>query len=114
MDDSSACDDIPSADSVRMLLKDLREIRQSKARGGVEHIDTTYLQMDGIGLMEINEIRPFFVKAYYEALRLKRASGISNQDDDALANDDLFNESVLTGNSVPTSRRFNDTQESRS
>ncbi|KAG0000552.1 DNA replication protein psf2 [Modicella reniformis] len=69
----NACDDIPSADSVRTLLKDLREARQSKARKGVGALGLTYIQMDNIGLMEINEIRPFFTKAFYEIQQLKPA-----------------------------------------
>ncbi|KAF9986123.1 DNA replication protein psf2 [Mortierella antarctica] len=69
----NACDDIPSADAVRTLLKDLREARQSKARKGVEALGLTYIQMDNIGLMEINEIRPFFTKAFYELQKLKPA-----------------------------------------
>ncbi|KAG9321570.1 hypothetical protein KVV02_003206 [Mortierella alpina] len=70
---TSACDDIPSADAVRTLLKDLREARQSKARKGVEALGLTYIQMDNIGLMEINEIRPFFTKAFYELQKLRPA-----------------------------------------
>jgi GINS complex subunit 2 len=31
--------------------------------------------MDNIGLMEINEIRPFFAKAFYEIQKLKPAAG---------------------------------------
>ncbi|KAF9314001.1 DNA replication protein psf2 [Podila horticola] len=62
----NACDDIPSADAVRTLIKNLREARQSKARLGVAQLGQDYLQMDNIGLMEINEIRPFFTKAFYE------------------------------------------------
>ncbi|KAF9966530.1 DNA replication protein psf2 [Mortierella alpina] len=69
----NACDDIPSADAVRTLLKDLREARQSKARKGVEALGLTYIQMDHIGLMEINEIRPFFTKAFYELQKLRPA-----------------------------------------
>ncbi|KAG0045757.1 DNA replication protein psf2 [Gryganskiella cystojenkinii] len=67
----NACDDIPCADTVRMLLKDLREARQSKARQGVASLGSVYVQMDNIGLMEINEIRPFFTKAFYELAKLK-------------------------------------------
>ncbi|KAK3817257.1 MAG: hypothetical protein J3Q66DRAFT_339378 [Benniella sp.] len=66
----NACDDIPFADAVRTLLKDLREARQSKARQGVGVLGTTHLQMDNIGLMEINEVRPFFTKAFYEIRKL--------------------------------------------
>ncbi|RUS15600.1 hypothetical protein BC937DRAFT_92243 [Endogone sp. FLAS-F59071] len=66
-----ALDDIPSADRVRKLLKDLRETRQSKAREGLGGLTATYLQMDNLSLMEINEIRPFFIRAFNEMRRLQ-------------------------------------------
>ena len=43
----SACDDIPSPDSVRKLLKDLRETRQAKARMGVAELDASNVQVNG-------------------------------------------------------------------
>ncbi|KAF9117671.1 DNA replication protein psf2 [Mortierella sp. 14UC] len=77
----NAMDDIPSADATRTLLKDLREARQSKAREGVEALGLTYIQMDNIGLMEINEIRPFFTKAFFEIQKLKPAAAGNNNID---------------------------------
>ncbi|KAF9923068.1 DNA replication protein psf2 [Linnemannia zychae] len=75
----NAMDDIPSADATRTLLKDLREARQSKLRKGVEALGLNYLQMDNIGLMEINEIRPFFTRAFFEIQKLKPAAGNNNE-----------------------------------
>ncbi|KAI9101135.1 GINS complex, PSF2 component [Phlyctochytrium arcticum] len=66
-----ASDDIPQADEVRTLLKDLRECRQAKARKGLEALDHYYLQMNNLGAMEINEIRPFFTRAFNELRRLQ-------------------------------------------
>jgi GINS complex subunit 2 len=43
-------------------LRDLREVRQAKARKGIETVGDTHLQMDNLGLMEISEIR-FLSKA---------------------------------------------------
>ena len=63
-----------------MLLKDLRETRQSKARLGVRELGSTHLQMDNIGLMEINEIRPFFTKAFYELSKLRPTGQVVDQD----------------------------------
>ncbi|KAF9151244.1 DNA replication protein psf2 [Linnemannia schmuckeri] len=74
----NAMDDIPSADTTRTLLKDLREARQSKARKGVDSLGESYLQMDNIGLMEINEIRPFFTKAFFEIKKLRPAAAGNN------------------------------------
>lgn len=36
--------------------------------------------MDNIGLMEINEIRPFFTKAFYELQKLKPAGHVLDHD----------------------------------
>ncbi|KAG0002768.1 DNA replication protein psf2 [Entomortierella chlamydospora] len=113
MDDSCACDDIPSADAVRTLLKDLREARQSKARAGVDALGSSYLQMDGIGLMEINEIRPFFTRAHYEAEKLKRSKGISNLIDNEEEIREIFDGAASVGGSIPDSTRFSGTQSSR-
>ncbi|TPX34077.1 hypothetical protein SmJEL517_g03278 [Synchytrium microbalum] len=65
-----ASDDIPRAELVKTLLKDLREIRQSKAHQGLKQLGYDYLQMDNLGLMEINEIRPFFTKVFNQLRRL--------------------------------------------
>ncbi|KAG0275553.1 DNA replication protein psf2 [Linnemannia exigua] len=135
----NAMDDIPSADATRTLLKDLREARQSKARAGVDALGLTYIQMDNIGLMEINEIRPFFTKAFFEIQKLKPAAvgGINNNNMD----NDLYdydygggsmdgrynaggqgNSSLLadfdgkasySSSTVPESSRFHSTQGSR-
>ncbi|KAJ3046010.1 DNA replication protein psf2 [Rhizophlyctis rosea] len=69
-----ANDDIPRADTVRTLLRDLRERRQAKARQGLESLDPYYLQMDNLGLMEMNEIRPFITKAFNEIRLLTQTS----------------------------------------
>ncbi|KAJ3055397.1 DNA replication protein psf2 [Rhizophlyctis rosea] len=69
-----ASDDIPRADLVRTLLRDLRERRQAKARQGLQTLDPHYLQMDNLGLMEMNEIRPFFTKSFNELRKLEQPS----------------------------------------
>ncbi|KAI8805660.1 hypothetical protein BJ742DRAFT_819573 [Cladochytrium replicatum] len=60
----SASDDVPQAEEIRRLIKDLRELRYNKARDGLQHLDGSYLQMDNLSLMEVNEIRPFFRTAF--------------------------------------------------
>ncbi|KAG0266525.1 DNA replication protein psf2 [Mortierella polycephala] len=108
----NACDDISSADAVRTLLKDLREARQSKARQGVAALGLTYLQMDNIGLMEINEIRPFFTKAFNEIQKLKQGSN-ENDQDGIPEIPGGFDGSASYASSLPESSRFNTTQGSR-
>ena len=73
----------------RSLLKDLREVRQGKAREGLEHLNPVELnvsvislsllctailsllcQVTGFSQMELNEIRPFFSLAFKRLLQL--------------------------------------------
>jgi len=57
IDADRAIDDVAEPELTRRLLRDLREIRQAKARKGIETIVETHLQMDNLGTMEIAEIR---------------------------------------------------------
>lgn len=57
---SAASDDFDDPDSVRRLLRDLREVRMSKLRKGVKVLDAGGgVQMNGVGAMEIAECRSF-------------------------------------------------------
>jgi GINS complex subunit 2 len=76
-----ASDDLQNPDKLRFLLKDLREARQAKSRDGLDKIDHSELsvrlphssptmtleiccsQLPNLSSMEINEIRPFFVRS---------------------------------------------------
>ena len=69
---ASASDDIVEPDLTRRLLRDLREVRQAKARKGIDTIGDTHLQMDNLGMMEINEIR--FLDHALDHLRMLSAS----------------------------------------
>lgn len=55
-----APEDFTDTDETRRLLRDLREIRQSKIRDGISLLDDTHLQMENLGALEINELRPLF------------------------------------------------------
>ncbi|ODQ65425.1 putative DNA replication complex GINS protein PSF2, partial [Nadsonia fulvescens var. elongata DSM 6958] len=56
----NCADDLDSpANVIRNLLRDIREARQSKARMGLGFLNENHLQMDNLGLLEINEMRPF-------------------------------------------------------
>jgi GINS complex subunit 2 len=88
----SASDDIVEPELTRRLLRDLREVRQAKARKGIETIIDTHLQMDNLGMMEINEIR-FLDSTMDHLRRLSKArverdedgthESINNDEDDA-------------------------------
>ncbi|KAG0335730.1 DNA replication protein psf2 [Podila horticola] len=108
----NACDDIPSADAVRTLIKNLREARQSKARLGVAQLGQDYLQMDNIGLMEINEIRPFFTKAFYEIHTLDQTRETMDPDRPLDLGYRGYDDDTY-GSSMPETTRFNNSQSSR-
>ncbi|ODV88735.1 hypothetical protein CANCADRAFT_128017 [Tortispora caseinolytica NRRL Y-17796] len=57
---NEAADDISSEPhTIRALLQDLKEIRQSKAREGMGQLTSSYIQLDNLGRMEIHELRGF-------------------------------------------------------
>ncbi|KAI0089069.1 hypothetical protein BDY19DRAFT_889677 [Irpex rosettiformis] len=58
-----ASDDFQNPDKIRSLLKDIREARQAKSREGLSQLDHSELSLPNLCAMEINEIRPFFVRA---------------------------------------------------
>ncbi|CAE6422527.1 unnamed protein product [Rhizoctonia solani] len=58
-----AYEDITGSERVRNLLKDIREARQAKLRVGLKDLDHLQLSFPNICAMEINELRPFFIKA---------------------------------------------------
>ncbi|KAG5519952.1 hypothetical protein PMAC_000229 [Pneumocystis sp. 'macacae'] len=78
-----ASDDMDQPNLIRRLLRDLRETRQGKTRQGLSSLNETHLQMDNLGSMEINEIRPFFTKSMDQMRRLNALS---------VDNDDMINE----------------------
>jgi GINS complex subunit 2 len=57
----AASDDIPEADKVRQLLRDIREVRLAKIRKKVEHLagNGEGIRLDGVGAMETSESRGF-------------------------------------------------------
>lgn len=60
---AAASDDIPDAESVRRLLRDLREVRMAKVRAAVERLDAgAGMNMTGIGALELGEGREFLGK----------------------------------------------------
>ncbi|KDQ21557.1 hypothetical protein BOTBODRAFT_182861 [Botryobasidium botryosum FD-172 SS1] len=77
-----AADDLALPDKIRSLLKDLREARQSKSRDGLKKLDHIQLEMANLCSMEINELRPFFVKAMGVFTKLQTDSQ-GNADDQA-------------------------------
>ena len=84
----SASDDIVEPELTRRLLRDLREVRQAKARKGIETIGETHLQMDNLGMMEINEIR--FLNQALDRLKMLNTAKYNPGEEDGMdSNADL-------------------------
>ena len=55
-----AADDLSdSSTQLRSIIKDLREIRQLKSKRGLRELNESNIQLNGLSLMELNELRPF-------------------------------------------------------
>jgi GINS complex subunit 2 len=70
-----AADDLVEPDSIRRLIRDLREVRMAKMRKGVEVLtgEGEGIRLDGVGGMEIGESRGFII-GVIEGLRKIGAS----------------------------------------
>lgn len=81
---SSATDDIPHADEVRTLIKDIWDLRIAKLRKSIDLMvsqQEVHARLDDLTLMEINTIRPFLTQAldHMHNLRCHVAENPSNE-----------------------------------
>jgi GINS complex subunit 2 len=83
----SASDDIVEPELTRRLLRDLREVRQAKARKGIDTIVDTHLQMDNLGVMEINEIR--FLDQALDRLRMLSTAKSDREEESTVSHGDF-------------------------
>lgn len=70
-----AADDIPHADTIRTLLKDIVDLRQAKLRSSVDAFlksDASHARLDNITRMELNTVRPLLNHSLDQLYRLKR------------------------------------------
>lgn len=70
-----APDDIPRADEVRTIVKDIWDNRMSKIRSSVDTLvrtDGMYAAIDNLTLMEVNSIRPLLPHALDQMYRIKK------------------------------------------
>ncbi|KAI4462235.1 dna replication complex gins protein psf2 [Holotrichia oblita] len=70
-----ASDDIPRADEIRTVIKDIWDIRMSKIRSSVDVLVKgagTYAAVDNLTLMEINSIRPLLPHALDQLYRMRK------------------------------------------
>jgi GINS complex subunit 2 len=55
----AASDDLIEPNTIRRLMRDLREVRMAKMRAGVKVLDTGIISVTGVGGMEVGEGRAF-------------------------------------------------------
>lgn len=70
-----ASDDIPRADEVRTIVKDIWDIRMSKIRSSVDILIKGagfYAAVDHLTVMEINSVRPILPHALDQLYRMKK------------------------------------------
>lgn len=89
----AASDDLVEPDTIRRLMRDLREVRMAKIRAGVTELDAGVMSVRGVGAMEVGEGRAFIggvvdglrkIGASREQARREReeAEGDEGDDDD--------------------------------
>lgn len=86
-------DFIDSPHELRSLIQDLREIRMLKTRQGFGMIDDEYLELTGLSLLEINEVRPFLLQTM-DALRDLRKVVLSDNEEDEDVQQDRFGDAI--------------------
>lgn len=83
---AKAADDLADSHSqIRSLIQDLREMRQLKARRGLRELNESNIQLHGLSLMEINEIRPFVLNVMgklYQLHQCVKSDDAGNEDED--------------------------------
>lgn len=63
---NQAPDDIPNADNIRTMIKDILDIRVAKLRSSIDKfvkLKATYARLDNLTQMEINTVRNFLTSA---------------------------------------------------
>ncbi|CAB4031175.1 DNA replication complex GINS PSF2-like [Paramuricea clavata] len=76
----SARDDIPHADEVQTLIKDIWEIRMAKLRKSINIMmqeKETHARLDNLTHLEINSIRPFLTSAL-DRMHILRCNVVEN------------------------------------
>lgn len=79
---TKAADDLAdSSTQLCSIIKDLREIRQLKSKRGLRELNESNIQLNGLSLMELNELRPFVLLVMGKMRQLH--DSVSTTDDKA-------------------------------
>lgn len=101
-------DFIDSPHELRSLIQDLREIRMLKTRQGFSMIDDEYLELTGLSLMEINEVRPFLLQTMDTLRDLRKVTLSDDEDEDDIQQDRFGNKNDNNQNKYNSSNDYND------
>ncbi|KAL7664754.1 DNA replication complex GINS protein PSF2 [[Candida] zeylanoides] len=63
---------------LKSVIQDLREVRLVKSRRGLHELNESNIQLDGLSLLEINELRPFVLGVMNKLRQLHAAAGASD------------------------------------
>lgn len=78
---AKAPDDLSDSTSqLHSIIQDLREVRQLKSRRGLRELNESNIQLNGLSLMEINELRPFVLSVMGKLRELH--DSVNNEDDE--------------------------------
>lgn len=84
----NASDDIQDSTSqIKSIIQDLREVRQLKARRGLKELNESNIQLNGLSLMEINELRPFVLNVMNRLRQLHESTNEGGQEIDNYESD---------------------------
>ncbi|GAA5965829.1 hypothetical protein JCM3765_001196 [Sporobolomyces pararoseus] len=93
-----ASDDLNQPDKLRLILKDIREVRQSKIREGLTAINSVHLGMPNLSTMEINELKPFFSQSFVRLTQLDpMAEELKEREMEWMLNPDKLREEIRLG-----------------
>ena len=68
--DKASDDLLDPVDQLRSVIQDLREVRLVKTKKGFKELNESNIQLNGLSLLEINEIRPFVIPVMNKLRRL--------------------------------------------
>ncbi|CAB4256935.1 similar to Saccharomyces cerevisiae YJL072C PSF2 Subunit of the GINS complex (Sld5p, Psf1p, Psf2p, Psf3p) [Maudiozyma barnettii] len=86
---------------LRNRIQDLKEIRQMKVLQGLKNLNESHMQLDNLGLLEINELRPFIVEVM-DKLRQIHASVLDTTETEPQDYDD--DKDIGMGTSISSNR----------
>ncbi|XP_077967143.1 DNA replication complex GINS protein PSF2-like isoform X2 [Styela clava] len=79
---NQATDNIPHADGIRTIIKDILDIRVAKLRSSIDKfvkLKATYAKLDNLSQMEINTVRAFLTTALDHMRNLDKTEKLTEQ-----------------------------------